>query len=356
LVSLVAVVGVRATQPPSVAQQDVSVPATPGWHNAIDGTNRWDAGWLERIARDGYDWNDQSAAFFPGYPLAIRALAATIPLDEVTAGLLVSNAAFLTALVVLYALTTREFSTSTARRTVVLVAAFPTSFFFLAPYSESLFLLASLLTFWWARRGRWGGAAAAGFAAAATRSFGVILMPALLWEAWNTRGEHSKSAFAAALAPLLAPVLYALYWLIHAGDALLPIHAQASWFRAPTIPFVTLGDALWLGIIGIQYPRGLYWTADVLLTAALLLPFALRWRTVPRSYAIYVGVSLLIILSLPPPYRPLVSAPRYIMVLFPIFWTMANTLTGRWFYVTLGTFVIGFLWLSVLFMNWGLIP
>ena len=151
-------------------------------------------------------------------------------------------------------------------------------------------------------------------------------------------------------------MLYALFWLIHAGDVLRPIHAQASWFRAPTIPFVTLGDALWLGIIGIRYPRGLYWTADVLLTAALLPPFALRWRTVPRSYAIYVGVSLLIILSLPPPYRPLVSAPRYIMVLFPIFWTMANTLTGRWFYVTLGTFVVGFLWLSVLFMNWGLIP
>jgi hypothetical protein len=171
LVSLVAVVGVRAKQPPSVAQQDVSVPATPGWHNAIDGTNRWDAGWLGRIARDGYDWNDQSAAFFPGYPLAIRALAATTPLDEV-AGLLVSNAAFLTALVVLYALTTREFSTSTARRTVVLVAAFPTSFFFLAPYSESLFVLASLLTFWWARRGRWG----------ALRQPGSLLLQRGAWE------------------------------------------------------------------------------------------------------------------------------------------------------------------------------
>jgi hypothetical protein len=35
---------------------------------------------------------------------------------------------------------------------------------------------------------------------------------------------------------------------------------------------------------------------------------------------------------------------------------MANTLTGRWFYVTLATFVAGFLWLSVLFMNRGLIP
>jgi hypothetical protein len=53
---------------------------------------------------------------------------------------------------------------------------------------------------------------------------------------------------------------------------------------------------------------------------------------------------------------PSVSAPRFIMVSFPIFRTMANTLTGRRFYVTLATFVIGLLWLSTLFTNRGLIP
>src|SRR5207249_10159107 len=163
-------------------------------------------------------------------------------------------------------------------------AFFPESFFFLAPYSESLFIMASLLTFWWARRGRWGGAAAAGFVAAATRSVGVFLAPALVWEAWSTRRAHPKRAFAASLAPLAAPILYGSYWWVHAGDALRPIHAQASWFRATTMPLITLGDALWLGIVGIRYPRGVYWTIDVLLMAALLLPFALRWRTVPRPY------------------------------------------------------------------------
>jgi Mannosyltransferase (PIG-V) len=333
----------------------VSIPATPGWHNAIDGTNRWDAGWFERIARDGYDWSYSSAAFFPGYPLAIRALVAAAPVDELHAGLLISNAAFLMALVVLYSLTAREFSTPTARRTVLLVAAFPTSFFFLAPYSESLYLLASLLTFWWARGGRWGATAATGFAAAATRSVGIFLVPALVWEAWSTRSDHPKRAIAAALAPLYAPLLYGLYWLVHAGDALRPIHAQASWFRGMTIPLVTLGDALWLGIEGIRYPRGIYWSVDVLLTVALLLPFALRWRIVPRPYLIYVGLGVLLVLSSPPPYRPLVAAARFIMVLFPVFWTMATLLTGRWFYLALGCFVIGFVWMSVLFMNWGLV-
>src|SRR5207249_2778355 len=114
--------------------------------------NRWDAGWFERIAQEGYDANDASAAFFPGYPLAIRAIAAVLPIGEQGAAILVSNAAFVGALIVLFALTTFEFSIPMAKRAVLLLGCFPASFFFLSPYSESLFLLASLLCFWWARR------------------------------------------------------------------------------------------------------------------------------------------------------------------------------------------------------------
>ena len=150
--SLLAVLTVGAVHPPSSAGSGMAVPATSGWHNAIDGTERWDAGWFERIAQEGYRGDDASAAFFPGYPLAIRGLTGVLPLSVADAALLVSNLAFLGALVVLFALTTFEFSTDTARRTVLLMACFPASFFFLSPYSESLFLLASLLTFW--SRGR----------------------------------------------------------------------------------------------------------------------------------------------------------------------------------------------------------
>src|SRR5512141_890571 len=53
------------------ATPDGEVSASPGWHNAFDGTDRWDAVWFERIARDGYDTKDAGAAFFPGYPIAI---------------------------------------------------------------------------------------------------------------------------------------------------------------------------------------------------------------------------------------------------------------------------------------------
>jgi hypothetical protein len=353
LLSLLAVLTVGTVRPPSSAGSGVVVPATPGWHNAIDGTDRWDAGWFERIAREGYDPNDASAAFFPGYPLAIHAVTIALPVGETGAATFVSNAAFLGALIVLFALTTFEFSLSMAKRTVLLLACFPASFFFLSPYSESLFLLASLLCFWWARRGRWGAAAAAGFLAAATRSVGVLLVPALLVEAWGIRRGDRRPALVACLAPLGAPVLYAVYWLVRADDALRPLHAQDAWFRTFELPVVTLGNALWLGVSGITNPRGIYWTADVLLAALVLIPLALRWKLLASPYLVYVLLSLLVILSYPLPERPLLSAPRFCIVLFPAFWAMAALFAGRRFAVMLIAFIVGFSSLAIAFMNWG---
>jgi hypothetical protein len=353
--SLLAVVTVGAVHPPSSAGSGVAVPATAGWHNAIDGTDRWDAGWFERIARDGYRPDDASAAFFPGYPLAIRGVTSVLPLSETDAALVVSNLAFLGALIVLFALTTFEFSIDTARRTVILLALFPVSFFFLSPYSESLFLFASLLTFWWARRGRWGPAAAGGFVAALTRSVGVLLVPALLLEARNIDARERPRAIVASLVPLLAPATYAAYWFARAGDALRPFHAQDSWFRSLELPFVTLGNGLWLGLSGITDRRGIYWSVDLALTAVVLIAIALGWNRIPKPYLLYVVLSLVLILSYPLPERPLLSVPRFVAVLFPAFWAMAILAKGWRLPVTLAIFGVGSVLLSVAFMNWGYI-
>ena len=60
------------------------------------------------------------------------------------AALLVSNLAFLGALLALFALTADAFGERIARRAIVVTALFPTAFFFLAPYTESLFLFLSM--------------------------------------------------------------------------------------------------------------------------------------------------------------------------------------------------------------------
>jgi hypothetical protein len=237
-----------------------------------------------------------------------------------------------------------------------LLASFPASFFFFAPYSESLFLLLSLLTYLWARERKWVACAAAGWAAAFTRGVGVLLVPALLVEAWTVEpGSTRRRALLAACAPLLAPAAYGLFWLIRSGDVLAPWHAQDSWHRSFLLAPITIGRAVRLAIEGVGDPRGIYWTADLLLTAALLLPLCWRWRRLPRSSQVYVGATSLLVLSYPLPARPLLSAPRFFLVCFPLLWAMALLLRGRLFIAATGAFALGFIVLAAAFMNWGFV-
>ena len=76
----------RIELPAAAVSSKVSV--NQGWHNAFDGTDRWDAWWFQRIAVQGYE---DGAAFFPGYPLAIRGVMWALPLGSLGAALLVSN-------------------------------------------------------------------------------------------------------------------------------------------------------------------------------------------------------------------------------------------------------------------------
>ena len=129
------------------------------------------------IVENGYDPDDGSAEFYPAFPLVSRAVAWLLPVGALGAATLVSNVSFLLALILLYGLTTLEYTEDIARRTVVLFAAFPASFVFMAPYSESLFLLSSVAAFSVGRRGRWGASAIAGVVATATRAVGLVLIP-----------------------------------------------------------------------------------------------------------------------------------------------------------------------------------
>lgn len=360
VVSLLGVVGVQVGPGEGIRRDEVwarqALPAAPGLHNAFDGTDRWDAAWFLHIAEEGYSVGDPSAAFFPAYPGTIRILAFLTMGNTLAAALLVSNLSFLGALVVLYALTTREFSETVARRTVIWAAVFPTSFFFLAPYSESFFLLAVLLTFWFAREGLWTRAALAGSLAAGTRSIGIVLVPALLAELVSRRDREGirASSIVAALVPAVGPVLYLVGWGLLGGHPFAPFDAQAHWARELALAPVTLVRGLVLGLQGLSHARGLYWFSDLALTSVVIVAL---WRVVRRglsaSYVVFAVASLATPLSYPFPPRPLLSLPRFALTMFPMFWGLALlterrsrlAIAGSVSAIALGVH-------AILFMNW----
>ncbi len=329
----------------------------PGWQNAFTSFERFDALWFLRIASSGYRTGDGSAAFFPLYPLAIRAVSWVMGGHPFAASLLVSNAATACGLCVVFALTASERSIATARRTVLLVALFPTSFFFFAPYSESLFLLLAATTYWAARSRRWAAAGAAGALAALTRNVGIVLAPALVVEAFHQRAEGRGSVLpglGAAVAVGLGALAYLAYWWAKVGDWLAPVDQQANWQRTFSWPWATLVDGTRDAFRYLGNANGGYWLIDWLIVVPVVgaSVFALlRYRP---SYSVYLWGGLLIPLTFVFADRPLMSMPRFVLPLFPAFWALAE-LTERWRIPEKAVAAVGAAGLAllvVLFVNW----
>jgi hypothetical protein len=341
-------------QPTSVPGWPAHMPTT-AWTALFTAFERQDALWFLRIATDGYRPHDGSAAFFPLYPLAVRTLDAVPGIGTLAAALLVANAACFGALLVLHALTRLELGAEAARRTILFQALFPTAFFLMAPYTESLFLLLSVATFWCARRGRWGWAALMGAGAAATRSIGLLLIPALAVEAfaqWRRREGPLFPRLLAAFAVGAGPALYFAWWGWRGGNVWAPLDAQANWSRHPTSPLRTVAHAVTLAM---QYRD--WWALDLIVATLAVAGVVVAARHVPLAYTVYAGASILLPLSFPYWDRPLLSLPRFVAVVFPAMWGFAIAAAKKRppEAAILVAFAAGYGLLAVLFMNWGYI-
>ncbi|MEA2486872.1 MAG: hypothetical protein QOF16_526, partial [Actinomycetota bacterium] len=298
-------------------------PVTPGWHNLFTAWNRWDVGWYIKIASHGYAPTNGTAAFFPLYPGLVHALGVVFGRHWLIAAYLVSNACFLAAMVVVYKLSEYEFSSHVARRTVLYMAVFPTSFFFLAPYSESLFLLLTVSTLFAARKKKWLTAGVLGIFAAMTRSIGVALIFPLALEAMYQAGwfpgakrtarslAETARALAASVLPAAGLVFYLAYWKIHSGDWLVPFNAQAGWSRQFSWPWETIvnGTKVGLQFIG-SFPGGFH-TVDLVLVIVSFAAAVWVCRRTRPIYWSYTLVSLVVPLFLVFGGRPFTSMPRF---------------------------------------------
>ena len=353
VVSLVgggAIFPLPAGQPPT--DSGFAVPnLLPGWHMLITATERQDALWYLRLATAGYRPDDQSAAFYPLYPIAVRVASWLPGIGPLGAALIVANLACLGGLLMLHALTRLELGTRAARRTVLFAALFPTAFFLLAPYGESLFLLLTVSAFWFARRDRWALAALAGAGAALTRSAGVLLIAALAVEGFRQwrDGRPLVPRLCAAAAVGVGPLLYFGYWQISFSDFWAPLNAQRSWQREAFFPVEAFRDAV---VFAGRYQT--WWMMDVVVVVIAIAAICVAAWKVPLTYTVYAGLSVLLPMTFTFANRPLISVPRYFVVVFPISWGLAVAAERRRppeAAILVGS-AAGFALLAFLFVNW----
>jgi Mannosyltransferase (PIG-V) len=302
---------------------------------------RWDSVWYLAIAHGGYDHDAARPAFFPLYPLLVR-WTGFVTGSPLVAGALVSTAGFLVALVLLHRLVDLELGAQAARAAVFVTALFPMGFFFSAVYTEGLFLALSVGAVYAARTGRWRWAGILGALGAATRNGGVLLVLPLAALAWRERKGTERFISRRQFAWVaLVPIGLAAYcgWLAtHGLDAGAPFEAGKLWFRHFTGPLAGTRDAAraaWDGLrqllSGSRTP--VYFTragGDPFAVAGHnLVNFAFLIAAVPAlvgtlrrlapAYGAYALAAVALPLSYPVAPEPLMSLPRYLVVVFPLF-------------------------------------
>lgn len=299
---------------------------------------RWDAKAYLNISYFGYQ-HTPDTAFFPLWPLLQHlggvALGGSFPVSFYLAGLLLANLCFYFVLVLLYQLVAYNYGPFIARRALFYLTFSPFALFFFAGYTEALFLLVCLAAFLALQRRKrldWWLAGFCCLVASLIRSLGLLLIiPYLItwlrsfwWKKCadkGTWGQRVNALLPLAITPM-GPLLYMLYLYHVKGDPLI-FSAQEStiWHRELTFPLITLGMAFLA-----FFQSGNFWfQVGNLINLATEVVFFIAlfqgWQKLPLSYRLFALSMALAALCWPITSVlpvPLLSQPRYLIVLFPL--------------------------------------
>jgi Gpi18-like mannosyltransferase len=291
-----------------------------------------DVNWYVGIAESGYEKLPFNAdvprnwAFFPLFPLLLH-LASYLTHEFVITGMVLSHIFFLLALFLLHRVALLfGLSADDADRCLFYLAVFPVSYFFSVPLPESLFLMLTVASFYFAKSERWWLAGLCGAFASATRTTGVLLLPALAvlyWEMYRPLFPV-RALRKDGLGLLLIPaglVAYMIYLYALTGNALAFNGAQAAWGRKAGFFYLPLYDYL-------RHPAEIaaHWNFKLLNFLAVMIALGCGLALFKRrqfALATYTLLAVLVALS----SSLLQSQARYAMVVFPVY--MALAVLGR---------------------------
>jgi hypothetical protein len=307
------------------------LPADQSRPSCVEILSRFDGLWYLKIARDGYFFDpgrQSSIAFAPLLPMLMRIIGAGLGSSDLAfllAGAAVANGALLIGLFFVHALTRELFGEKAARRAVWYVLICPGTLYLSAVYPMSLMLAIGAASIWFARAGRWRLAATIGMLAPLARPDGVLLFVPLVLEAARSRRIDRRFLWLLMIPAMLAIWLMA-QWIAF-GTPLAFMEAQKMWEPSP---FITVFHSPRAGLI-------------LGMAAFYLLLTVASWFVLPASCSIYASLFLAMMLFA----GRLWSLPRFVVILFPCFITLA-WLGTRWRWVHV-FYVVGATLLAALF-------
>lgn len=308
--------------------------------------DRWDAPHYTDIAVFGYTANDPGTlshpgyrqvfpgdldlyiVFFPLFPWLIAAVNAVLD-APVAAAFVVSTVASFFVAPVLFRLVAADLGEGIGRWAALFLLVFPTAYFLHIGYTESLFLALAFGSLWLARTNRWIGAGVAGGLAALTRANGLVLVPALVVEAWLDWREHQRLRVGWLVALAGVAIGFAIYlwlnWSVYGDPFAFSVIQREHWFKALDPP--------WTGIAGM-----IDWTAstnpdnvlmqgwmELLFTGLGLVATVATLLWLRPTWGVWMAGNWLLMTST----GFVMSVPRYSLVLFGLM-VWAALIAQRW--------------------------
>jgi hypothetical protein len=322
---------------------------------------KFDSGWYLAIIEWGYGkpppgGKPSNHAFFPLYPTTAKVLHDTFAMDGFHAGLVVTYVCLFLAMSLFYREGVQRLGENDARASVAFLLLFPTAFFLAAVYAESMFLLFALLAFRDVRLGRAGRSSLWGFLLGLTRATALAVAPALFLAALEKRSPDGGRPWGRALLAGFVPAATVFLWIFGIGwvygEPGLYFRSMQGWHRGTSS---LAGIAAWVLSMKVHLVDA-DWKRDPTLAldygAALVFAAVAVYQLAKKRWAdaAWAGGAI----TLPMTTGLSGGMPRFLMVVYPVYFALAEGSRGRprsrvvWWIVSAGLLLAA----AARFVNW----
>jgi hypothetical protein len=293
----------------------------------------WDGAWYASIAARGYSFSDQSFAFMPALPVLARLLQ--VALGSPIPALVVCSLVFGVLWVPLYESVAEHYMGKRAAflSSVVFALSPFTLLFTTMAYTEGLFLLLTLAAWKFYLDKRYLPASVASAAAALVRIPGFLIVLPMVLGLLASRGRGDRLRAALIGVPTALSLLsWVVFMGLSTGDPLAVIH-NTEWSGMYALPTYLTGVLPTGGLGALSFPvayLNVHWLLPLAIWGSILLPPLLTWRLwgVDRGLCVYSLVYLASFFA----FGAVVSLPRFISVLFPLWIPFSGAFASRrWF-------------------------